>query len=54
MWTPACAGRSAYFCLNAACIGSGLKKGKLERALKANVSEEDRERLKQELECKLR
>lgn len=47
-------GRSAYLCPSESCIESGLMKGRLERALKGAVTQEERERLKDELLCKLR
>jgi len=47
-------GRTAYMCASAACIDAALMKEMLARALKAPVSEAQKEELKKELRCKLR
>lgn len=47
-------GRSAYVCRSADCVAAAFQKGRLERALKARLTEERRNRLREELECKLR
>lgn len=39
-------GRSAYLCYNDTCIKNALKKNKLQKFLKANLSEELEEKLK--------
>ena len=54
LWGKACEGRSAYLCEKSECMEAALAKGRLERALKTPVSADDRERLRKELECKLR
>lgn len=54
LYEAGASGRSAYFCQSEACIEAGMLKGRLERALKGAVSQEERERLKHELICKLR
>ena len=47
-------GRSVYFCRKAECIDAGLAKKNLERGLKGTVPDDERERIRKELECKLR
>ena len=39
------AGRGAYLCLSPVCWEKGLKKGRLERALRKKISAEDQARL---------
>jgi len=41
------AGRGAYLCRSAACWQEGLKGKRLENALRASLSQENRERLKE-------
>lgn len=47
-------GRSAYICKTEACLERAMHKGRLERALRGPVSDEDRHALREELKCKLR
>ena len=47
-------GRSAYFCKRLECLESAMAKGRLERALRGTVSNEDKRVLREELICKLR
>lgn len=46
-------GRSAYLCYNNYCIENSLKKNKLAKFLKSNLTEEFKEKLKTIHECKL-
>ncbi|MEK7777889.1 MAG: YlxR family protein [Chloroflexota bacterium] len=41
------AGRGAYLCHSTACWEQGLKKSRLEHALKAQISDEDRQHLQE-------
>lgn len=52
VWTGT--GRSAYVCRSADCVAAAFQKGRLERALRARLTEERRNGLRKELECKLR
>jgi len=47
-------GRSAYICKQQECLEGALAKGRLERALRGPVSNEDKRVLREELVCKLR
>jgi len=47
-------GRSAYICKSLECLEAGMAKGRLERALRGAVSNEDKRVLREELICKLR
>jgi len=47
-------GRSAYICKRLECLEGAMAKGRLERALKGAVSNEDKRVLREELICKLR
>ncbi len=47
-------GRSAYICKRQECLDGALAKGRLERALRGTVSNEDRQALREKLVCKLR
>jgi predicted RNA-binding protein YlxR (DUF448 family) len=47
-------GRSAYICPDEACIEKAMQKDRLSRALKKPVAEAAKDRLKQELLCRLR
>mgnify|MGYP001286808669 CR=1 FL=1 len=42
-------GRGAYFCNKPACWELGLKKNRLERALRTNISTDQKDRIAQEL-----
>lgn len=54
-WAPhAALGRSAYLCPHAACLEKGLRRDRIGRALRREVSPEAIERLREEAECKLR
>lgn len=46
-------GRSVYLCYNNLCIDKALKKNKLAKFLKANLTEEIKAKLKTIHECKL-
>ena len=47
-------GRSAYVCPEAECIDAAGRKGKLARALRADLEDAELARVKEELACKLR
>lgn len=47
-------GRSAYICKTSECLEGAMAKGRLERALRGSVSNEDKRVLREELICKLR
>lgn len=47
-------GRSAYLCRAETCIQEGLKKGRLDRALKSAITDFERLALKDQLLCQLR
>ena len=47
-------GRSAYICPNETCIADAMKKGRLERALRASLNSHAKAALELELKCRLR
>ena len=49
-----CQGRSAYVCPTKACAEAALAKGRLNRALRRHVPDDEIQRLSRQLECKLR
>lgn len=47
-------GRSGYICRNENCLALALSKERLARALKLKVTDDDKERIREAIACKLR
>lgn len=47
-------GRGAYFCASRICAEEALRKDRLSRALRCAVTDAAKDRIREELECRLR